>query len=59
VSTIPNVTLSNGVEMPIVGFGVYQIPPEETERAVATALEVGYRHVDPEMVSRLNSRRDV
>jgi 2,5-diketo-D-gluconate reductase A len=46
VSTIPNVTLNNGVEMPILGFGVYQIPPEETEHAVATALEVGYRHVD-------------
>jgi 2,5-diketo-D-gluconate reductase A len=46
VSTIPKVTLSNGVEMPIVGFGVFQIPPEETEAAVATALEVGYRLID-------------
>jgi 2,5-diketo-D-gluconate reductase A len=46
VSTIPNVTLNNGVEMPIVGFGVFQVPPEETEEAVATALEVGYRHID-------------
>jgi diketogulonate reductase-like aldo/keto reductase len=46
VSTIPNVTVGNGVEMPIVGFGVFQIPPEETEQAVATALEVGYRHID-------------
>jgi 2,5-diketo-D-gluconate reductase A len=46
VSTIPNVELNNGVQMPIVGFGVFQIPPEETEQAVATALEVGYRHVD-------------
>jgi 2,5-diketo-D-gluconate reductase A len=45
-STIPNVTLSNGVEMPILGFGVYQIPPEETEQAVTTALEVGYRLFD-------------
>ncbi|KQY51601.1 MULTISPECIES: aldo/keto reductase [unclassified Nocardioides] len=41
-----SVTLNNGVEMPILGFGVYQIPPEETEQAVATALEVGYRHLD-------------
>ena len=41
-----NVTLSNGVEMPILGFGVFQIPPGETARAVATALEVGYRHID-------------
>ena len=41
-----SVTLNNGVEMPLLGFGVYQIPPEETERAVATALEVGYRLID-------------
>jgi 2,5-diketo-D-gluconate reductase A len=46
VSTIPKVTLNNSVEMPILGFGVYQIPPEETEAAVATALEVGYRLID-------------
>jgi 2,5-diketo-D-gluconate reductase A len=43
---VPAVTLNNGVEMPILGFGVYQIPPEDTERAVATALEVGYRLID-------------
>ena len=40
------VTLNNGVEIPILGFGVYQIPPEQTEQAVADALEVGYRHID-------------
>ena len=40
------VTLNNGVEMPILGFGVYQIPPGQTEQAVADALEVGYRHID-------------
>ena len=40
------VTLNNGIEMPILGFGVYQIPPKDTERAVAEALEVGYRHLD-------------
>src|SRR5215216_24110 len=44
--TIPTVTLNNGVEMPILGFGVYQIPPEDTERAVTEALAVGYRHLD-------------
>jgi 2,5-diketo-D-gluconate reductase A len=44
--TVPNVTLNDGVEMPIIGFGVYQIPPEDTERCVAEALEVGYRHID-------------
>ena len=43
---VPNVTLNNGVEMPILGFGVYQIPPEDTERAVSDALRVGYRHLD-------------
>ncbi len=41
-----HVTLNNGVEMPIIGFGVYQIPNEETEQAVADALAVGYRHID-------------
>jgi diketogulonate reductase-like aldo/keto reductase len=40
------VTLNNGVEMPILGFGVYQIPPEETERAVTDALAAGYRLLD-------------
>ncbi len=41
-----NVTLANGVEMPIVGFGVYQIPPDDTERAVTEALAAGYRSID-------------
>ena len=40
------VTLSNGVEMPILGFGVYQIPPDDTEQAVSDALEAGYRLID-------------
>lgn len=39
-------TLNNGVEMPMLGFGVYQTPPEDTERCVAEALEVGYRLID-------------
>ena len=41
-----NVTLNNGVEMPILGFGVFQIPEEETQAAVEAALETGYRHLD-------------
>jgi len=41
-----NVTLNNGVEMPILGFGVYQVPPEETERVVSDALAAGYRSLD-------------
>lgn len=46
MSQVPSVALNSGVEMPILGFGVFQIPPDETEQAVATALEVGYRHFD-------------
>ena len=37
---VPNITLNNGVEVPVLGFGVYQIPPEDTEAAVATAASV-------------------
>src|ERR671917_2332485 len=40
------VTLNNGVEMPILGFGVYQVPPEKCERVVSDALEAGYRLID-------------
>lgn len=44
--TIPTVTLNNGVKMPQLGFGVFQVPDEETTAAVATALEAGYRSID-------------
>jgi 2,5-diketo-D-gluconate reductase A len=40
------VSLSNGVTMPIVGFGVFQIPEDQTQAAVEAALEAGYRHLD-------------
>lgn len=40
------VTLNNGVKMPILGYGVYQITKEECERCVLDALKVGYRHID-------------
>lgn len=40
------VTLNNGVEMPILGFGVYQIPQEETKQAVLDAISVGYKSID-------------
>ncbi|TDW86518.1 aldo/keto reductase [Kribbella sp. VKM Ac-2566] len=43
---VPTIKLNNGVEMPAIGFGVFQTPPDETIAAVETALEVGYRHVD-------------
>ncbi|WP_406432298.1 aldo/keto reductase [Streptomyces sp. NBC_00631] len=39
-------TLNNGVEMPALGLGVFQTPPEETIAAVTAALELGYRHID-------------
>ena len=40
------VTLNNGVRMPILGFGVYQIPEDQTEQAVTEALAAGYRSID-------------
>ena len=43
---VPNVRLSDGVEIPQLGFGVFQVPPEETQRVVEDALAVGYRHID-------------
>jgi 2,5-diketo-D-gluconate reductase A len=46
VATVPTIRLNNGVEIPQLGFGVYQVPPEDTADAVATALEIGYRHID-------------
>ena len=45
-STTPTITLNNGVEMPILGFGVFQIPAEETEQIVVDALAAGYRALD-------------
>ena len=40
------VTLNNAVKMPVLGYGVYQTPPEETERCVRQAIDVGYRAID-------------
>lgn len=40
------VRLNNGVEMPILGFGTFQIPDNETEQAVIQAIQAGYRHID-------------
>ncbi|GAA3210627.1 aldo/keto reductase [Streptomyces sp. XM83C] len=45
-SKVPAITLNNGVEMPQLGFGVWQVPDDEAERAVATALQAGYRSID-------------
>jgi diketogulonate reductase-like aldo/keto reductase len=46
VSNVPGITLNNGVVMPQLGFGVWQVPDDEAESAVATALEAGYRSID-------------
>ena len=46
MSTIPHLTLNNGVEIPAIGFGVFQTPPDETRSAVEAALSAGYRHID-------------
>ena len=46
MSAVPNLTLNDGHPIPQFGFGVFQIPPEETAEAVAQALESGYRHID-------------
>ncbi|MGX1668390.1 aldo/keto reductase [Streptomyces sp. NPDC055400] len=46
VSKVPPIILNNGIEMPQLGFGVWQVPDAEAEKAVATALEAGYRSID-------------
>jgi 2,5-diketo-D-gluconate reductase A len=46
VASVPTIRLNNGVEIPQLGFGVYQVPPQDTADAVSTALEIGYRHID-------------
>jgi 2,5-diketo-D-gluconate reductase A len=46
MTSVPNITLNNGVEIPQLGFGVFQIAPADTEKATLDALEVGYRHID-------------
>ncbi|MGF7172128.1 diketogulonate reductase-like aldo/keto reductase [Sphingobium xanthum] len=46
-TTVPTVTLNNGIAMPILGFGVFQVPdPAECERSVRDAIDVGYRLLD-------------
>lgn len=45
-TSVPAVTLHDGVEIPQLGFGVFQIRPEDTQQVVEEALEVGYRHID-------------
>jgi 2,5-diketo-D-gluconate reductase A len=44
--SVPTIGLNNGVAIPQLGFGVFQVPPAETQQAVEAALEAGYRHID-------------
>ncbi|ODQ84217.1 oxidoreductase [Dietzia alimentaria] len=46
MSTVPTLTLNNGVQLPAIGLGVFQTAPEETTAAVESALTAGYRHID-------------
>ncbi|MCM2410530.1 MULTISPECIES: aldo/keto reductase [unclassified Streptomyces] len=46
MSQVPSLTLNNGVEMPQLGFGVWQVPDDEAAKAVTTAIESGYRSID-------------
>ncbi|MFB7292933.1 aldo/keto reductase [Actinacidiphila glaucinigra] len=46
MSKVPDITLNNGVTMPQLGFGVWQVPDDEAATAVAAALEAGYRSID-------------
>jgi len=52
MTTVPNITLNNGVEIPQLGFGVFQIDPAQTKDAVLQAFEVGYRHIDTAQMYR-------
>lgn len=46
VSTVPDITLNDGTTIPQLGFGTWQIKPEETAEIVAEAIKIGYRHID-------------
>ena len=46
MTRIPDVRLNTGKRIPQLGYGVFQVPPEETQKLVETAIEVGYRHID-------------
>ncbi len=45
-TTVPNLTLNDGNTIPQLGFGVFQVPPEDTARITGQAFEAGYRHID-------------
>jgi 2,5-diketo-D-gluconate reductase A len=52
MASIPQITMHDGARIPQFGFGVFQIPPDETADAVRTALDAGYRHIDTAQMYR-------
>jgi diketogulonate reductase-like aldo/keto reductase len=52
MSAVPTIDLNDGHTIPQLGFGVFQIDPDETAQAVTTALEIGYRHIDTAEMDR-------
>jgi 2,5-diketo-D-gluconate reductase A len=46
MSQVPNIKLNNGVQIPQFGYGVFQVPPDQTAEAVRAAFDAGYRHID-------------
>ncbi len=48
--TVPTIVLNDGTSIPQLGFGVFKVDPDETQRIVSDALEVGYRHLDTAMI---------
>ena len=49
--------LNNGVEMPLQGFGVFQIAPQDCEKAVLNALDVGYRMIDTAQARLITTKK--
>jgi 2,5-diketo-D-gluconate reductase A len=52
MTQVPNIRLNNGVDIPQFGFGVFQVPPDQTAQAVLQAFEAGYRHIDTAQMYR-------
>ncbi|WP_166844838.1 aldo/keto reductase [Isoptericola sp. BMS4] len=52
MSSVPTLTLNNGVEIPQLGYGTFKVPPDTTRTLVLTALEAGYRHIDTAQMYR-------
>jgi 2,5-diketo-D-gluconate reductase A len=52
MTQVPTIRLNNGVEIPQFGFGVFQVPPEDTAKTVRAAFDAGYRHIDTAQMYR-------